>query len=301
MRAIARDPSRIPPDQLETVDWVLGNVYDEQVVTQAMQGTHYVFHVAACFRDAGAEDEEYRRVHVLSTQLLARAALAQPGFRRFVHVSTGGVHGHIENPPANEDAPYAPDDVYQRTKLEGELWVREFAEREGLPLAVVRPAPIMGPGDRRLLKLFKFARLGFFPLLDGHNTLYHLIHVEDLAACILLCAHHPAAEGEVFLCGNTEPTDVVTILTQIGNLLGKRVRFVSLPSAPLFLLADGVEWLSKRLGIEPILYRRRLAFFTKDRAFDTRKVREHLGFSPRFTNETGIADTVRGYLKAGWL
>ncbi|ARA94441.1 hypothetical protein AWN76_015620 [Rhodothermaceae bacterium RA] len=301
VRSIARDPSRIASGQVGAVEWLQGNVYDERIVRAAMQGVHYVFHIAACFRDAGAEDEEYHRVHVLSTQLLARAALAQPGFRRFVHVSTGGVHGHIENPPADEHAPYAPDDIYQRTKLEGELWVREFAAREGLSLSVVRPAPIMGPGDRRLLKLFKFAHLGFFPLLDGHNTLYHLIHVEDLAACILLCAYHPAADGEVFLCGNTEPTDVVTILTQIGHLLGKRVRFVSLPSAPLFFLADGVEWISKRLGIDPILYRRRLAFFTKDRAFDTRKMQEKLGFIPRYTNETGIADTVRGYREAGWL
>lgn len=301
VRGIARDPARIAPGQADGVTWLQGNVYDEGVVAEAMAGVQYVFHIAACFRDAGAEDEEYRRVHVGSTQLLARAALAQPEFRRFVHVSTGGVHGHIENPPADENAPYAPDDVYQRTKLEGELWIREFAAREGLSLAVVRPAPIMGPGDRRLLKLFKFAKRGVFPLLSGHNTLYHLIHVEDLAACILLCAHHPAAEGEVFICGNPEPTDVVTMLTQMGELLGARVRFISLPAGPLFAAADAVEWVSKQLGVEPFLYRRRLAFFTKDRAFDTRKVRDRLGFTPRFTNESGIEHTAQGYLEAGWL
>lgn len=300
VRGIARDSARAL-SQARNVTWLQGNVYDEEVVAEAVAGVQYIFHLAACFREAGASDEEYHQVHVRSTQLLAEAALQQPGFRRFVHTSTVGVHGHIADPPADEAAPYAPGDIYQRTKLEGELWIRDFADREGLSIAVVRPTPIMGPGDRRLLKLFKFAQWGFFPLLDGHNTLYHLIHVEDLAACILLCSHHPAAEGEVFICGNPEPTDVVTMLTQMSKILDTRVRFVSLPARPLFAIADAIEWVSKRLGVVPFLYRRRLAFFTKDRAFDTRKMREQLGFLPQFTNERGISDTAQGYLEAEWL
>ncbi|QXD16205.1 NAD-dependent epimerase/dehydratase family protein [Rhodocaloribacter litoris] len=301
VRAIVRSPARLPDGLRDAVEVYQGNVYDPEVVRASMPGIRYVFHLAACYRNAGAADDEYEKVHVVSTRLLAEAARQQPDFRRFVHVSTVGVHGHVATGLADETAPFQPGDIYQETKLAGEQWVRSWAAQTELPLTVVRPAAILGPGDRRLLKLFKFARRGVFPLLDGHNTRYHLIHVKDLVSCILLCARHPAARGEVYICGNTEPTDVVSMLTQIGTLLGRRVRFVSLPSAPLFLLADGVEWISKRLGIEPILYRRRLAFFTKDRAFDTRKVREHLGFSPRFTNETGIADTVQGYLKAGWL
>ncbi|MCS3700166.1 nucleoside-diphosphate-sugar epimerase [Salinibacter ruber] len=301
VRCIARASSEIPPDLADAVTWYRGDVYDAEVVEEAVEGVNYIFHLAACFRDPGVAAEEYQKVHVESTKRLAEAARAQPEFKRFVHTSTIGVHGHIEDPPADETAPYNPGDLYQKTKLEGELWIRDFAEENDLPLSVIRPAAIMGPSDRRLLKLFKFAQYGFFPLLDGHNTRYHLIHVEDLTDCMLLASHHPDALGDVFICGNAEPTSVVEMLTQIGDLLKKNVRFISLPSTPLFILADVVEWVSKKVGVEPILYRRRMAFFTKDRCFDTSKLRDVLGFEHRYDNEAGIRDVFQGYEKRGWL
>jgi nucleoside-diphosphate-sugar epimerase len=94
---------------------------------------------------------------------------------------------------------------------------------------------------------------------------------------------------------------MVEIMTQIGEMLDTTVRFVRLPSRPLFMLADATEWVSDRLGVEPILYRRRMAFFTKDRAFDTGKLQDVLGFSYRYDNESGIRDTARGYIDRGWL
>ena len=48
--------------------------------------------------------------------------------------------------PATEDAPLHPGDIYQQTKLEGEMIARETARRVGIPLTVVRPGPIYGPG-----------------------------------------------------------------------------------------------------------------------------------------------------------
>lgn len=301
VRGIARESSEIADDMKDEVRWYRGDVYDAEVVQEAMDGVDYVFHMATSFRDPGASDEEYWKVHVESTQLLARAALQQSDFRRFIHTSTVGVHGHVSDPPADETAPYDPGDHYQETKLEGELWIRDFADREKLPLVVLRPAAIMGPTDRRLLKLFKFAKYGFFPLLDGHETRYHLIHVEDLTDCMLLSAHHPDAQGEVFICGNAEPTTVVEILTQIGEIMDRTVRFVHLPSRPLFMITDFVEWASKQLNVEPILYRRRLEFFTKDRAFDTSKLQDVLNFDFRYANREGIKDTAEGYIDSGWI
>ena len=82
--------------------------------------------------------------------LLAEAARRVPGFRRFVHVSTVGVHGHIEAPPADEICRFSPGDAYQRTKAEAELWLREFAPRNALPFTVIRPAPATAVVDTPL-------------------------------------------------------------------------------------------------------------------------------------------------------
>ena len=72
-----------------------------------------------------------------------------------MHCSTVGVHGDVEHPPANEDAPLRPGDVYQETKLEGERLAREAGARLGIEVTIARPSGIYGPGDRRLLKLFR--------------------------------------------------------------------------------------------------------------------------------------------------
>ena len=65
----------------------------------------------------GSRPKWYRAVNVEGTRFLLRASQAA-GVRRFVHCSTVGVHGHVAKPPANEDAPLLPGDIYQATKLE---------------------------------------------------------------------------------------------------------------------------------------------------------------------------------------
>lgn len=301
VRGIARTTS-IPSELKDLpIEWIIGQVYDPEVIDRAIVDVQYVFHLAAAYRRAGIPDNEYRRVHVESTQQIARAALRQSSFRRMVQVSTVGVHGHIEHPPADESAPFAPGDIYQKTKAEAELWLHEFARANSLPYTVIRPVAIYGPGDRRLLKLFRMAKAPFFVLLGRGAGLYHLIHVEDLADAIIRAAGHPAALGEAFICGDPASTSLEEIGRIISSELGKPFRVLRIPAGPFFLLADFTEALCKPFKIPPPIYRRRVAFFTKDRAFNTAKLRERLGFQFRWTTESGLRATTQWYLKHGWL
>ena len=217
------------------VEWFTGDVFDADIVESAMRDVNYVFHVAAAYREAKISDEVYWNVHVKSTQLLAKEALKQPHFKRFVHISTVGVHGHIDQPPADETYRFAPGDEYQNTKVEAEQWIRAFAADNALPVCVIRPAAIYGPGDRRLLKVFKLAKLPVCPLI-GFNCqgLYHLIHVDDLVRFMVLAASHADTVGEVFICGNEQPSSIHEMVSDIGESLGKAVRFIRVPATPFF-------------------------------------------------------------------
>lgn len=301
VNAIARHSSNIEPLTDLDIQWFRGNVFDEATVANAVKDAEYIFHLATTYREAKSSDDDFRKVHVTSTKLLAGKALHNPAFKRFVHVSTIGVHGHIEGRPANEDHPFDPDDAYQKTKAEGELWLRDFAEKNNLPFTVVRPAAIYGPGDRRLFKLFKMASLKCFFLLGRGKCFYHLIHVEDLTNAIILAATHPAALGEVFICGNDKPITLADIGLAIAGALGNKIRIVRLPAWPFFFAAYICEFICRPMGIAPPLYRRRVAFFTKDRLFDTQKIRNVLGFQTKYDNETGIAETARWYKEQGWI
>ena len=302
VRAIVRPTSNLDEIRDLPIEFVEGEVYDPEVCARAAKGVTHVFHVAAAFREAKVGDAVYAKVHVESTQHLARAVTGQPGFRRFLHVSTMGVHGHIDEPPATEEYRFAPGDLYQETKVEGELWVRDHAKTTGMPLTVVRPAGIYGPGDRRLLKVFKMAKMPVVPMLGyGSKGLYHLIHVRDLVDFMILAATHEKTLGEVYICGAAEPIAVTDMIRVIARKLGTSPRFVRLPVTPFFVAGDICEAICKPFGIEPPIYRRRVAFFTKDRAFDTSKLRRDTGFTYTYPNEKGLTDLADWYVRQGWL
>ncbi len=301
VRAIARKSSNRKPFEGLAVTWFSGDVFDAEVVRQAMEGVAYVFHVAAAFRDAKSSEQDYRNVHVVSTQHIVAEAMKNPDFKRLVHVSTMGVHGHIANPPGDENSPFSPGDGYQRTKVEAEEWLRKFARENPFPYAIIRPCAIYGPGEKRLLKLYKMAVGKIFPVLGNGKCWYHLVHVEDLTNAMLLAAVEEKALGEAFLIGAAEPIRLEEMAAIIAREYGTSPRIVRLPITPFFMMGDLCEAICKPLKIEPPIYRRRVAFYSKDRNFSTRKMQEVLGYTPLWSNEAGIIESARWYKDHGWL
>ena len=301
VRAIVRNKAKCTQFANMNIEWFVGQVYDENVIKEASAGVDYIFHVAAAFREPQIKKIDYYNVHVKSTQLLAEAAKQNSNLKRFVHTSTIGVHGHIEEPPADENYRFSPGDDYQTTKAEAELWFRNFAQENSIPHTVIRPAGIYGPGDKRLLKIFKMATKTIFPMLGFGKCLYHLIHVDDLTNAMILAATNDRAKGEVFIVGDPQAIPTAEIGRLAAQEYGKKFCVVRLPVTPFFVIADLCELICKPFGIEPPIYRRRVAFYTKDRSFNTSKVRNVLGLQYGRTTEEGIRETARWYRDNGWV
>jgi nucleoside-diphosphate-sugar epimerase len=301
VRAIARESSDITPLAGLQIDWRRGEIFDPETVTPAMEGVDYIFHVAAAFRDPKSTEQDYWNVHVRSTQLLAEQAARSASFKRFVHVSTMGVHGHIVSPPADENTPFAPGDGYQRTKAEAEIWLASYGREHGLSYTIIRPCAIYGPGERRLLKLYRMAAKPFFPVLGSGKCWYHLVHVEDLTNAMLTAAVHEKAVGESFLIGSITPIQLEEMARMIAAEYGRSLRIIRLPIAPFFLLADLCEAACRPMKVEPPIYRRRVAFYSKDRYFSTLKMRDVLGCTPIYENKQGIIESARWYREHGWV
>lgn len=299
--AVARASSNLTPLKDLDIKWFRGEVHDETIMKEALQGQEYVFHVAAAFREAKSTYQDYWNVHVKSTQIIAREVLNNPDFKRLVHISTFGVHGHIKNPPATEETEFAPGDDYQKTKLDAEMWLNEFAAENDLNYTIIRPAAIYGPGDRRLLKLFKMATRKYFPLLGKGKCMYHLVHVDDLTNTFIIAATHPAAQGDTFVSGGDEAIPIADIARIIADHFNVNMKILRLPIGPFFLAGDLCEMICKPFGIEPPIYRRRVAFYSKDRHFDVSKMRNVLGYQPLHSNKDGIIETADWYVQQGWM
>ena len=278
----------------------MGDLRDPSALAAAADGVDVVYHIAAVYRQAGLGDEVYRAVNATAVKEVIDAA-ARGGVRRVVHCSTVGVHGDVEHPPANEGAPLEPGDVYQVTKLEGEQLAREAGARLGIEVTIARPTGIYGPGDRRLLKLFRgVARRRWVTLGDG-EIYYHLTFIDDLVDGFRLCGTHPAAANRTYILAGGEVTTLNALVALVADVAGVPAPTRHLPVWPFWTAGAVCEAICRPLGIEPPIFRRRVDFFTKSRAFDIARARTEIGFAPRVGLREGIGRTLDWYRTEGWL
>lgn len=304
VRALVRPRSRARFDRsplpAKGVTAVEGDLTDVASMRRAAEGVDVVYHIAATYREAGQPDSAYRAINVEGTKNVLDAARAG-GARRVVHCSTGGVHGHIANPPANEDAPFNPGDVYQDTKLEAEQLARDYGRANGLDVVVARPIGIYGPGDTRFLRMFRGLARGRFPMIGNGRAFYHLTFIDDLVEGFRLCGTVPAAKGRTYILAGPRYTTLEELVRMVASELKVAPPRVHLPVWPFWTAGLLCELICVPLRIEPPIYRRRVDFYTKSRAFDTKRAQTELGFAPKVDLDEGIRRTAEWYRSEGLL
>jgi nucleoside-diphosphate-sugar epimerase len=296
VRALVRGEAPIG----EEIELVRGDLRDAASLHTAVEGVDVVYNIAALYRQAGLADDVYRAVNADAVGTLIEAAAAG-GVRRVVHCSTVGVHGDIEHPPANEDAPFRPGDIYQQTKVEGERIARAAAERTGVEVVIARPSGIHGPGDKRLLKLFRGIAKRRFVIFGSGRIFYHLTYIDDVVEGLRLCGEVPQAAGRAYIIAGAEVRTLNEVAAIVSDEAGVPPPWLHLPAGPIWLAGAVCEALCAPLGVEPPLYRRRVEFFTKSRAFDISRARVELGYAPAVDLREGIRRTLAWYQAQGWL
>jgi nucleoside-diphosphate-sugar epimerase len=294
VKALVRDKSRFNFPEASQLEVVEGDITDHEKLIEAVADVEVVYHIAALFRQAGVPDSVYWDVNLHATEALLKLS-QEAGVKRFVHCSTVGVHGHIENPPADENCPVAPGDIYQVTKLAGEQKAIEYGAQNNFAVSVIRPGPIYGPGDLRLLKLFKLAAKSVTPIIGDGRIFFNMVYVEDLADAFILASQREEAIGEIFIAAGPENMRLNEIVDVIAGMLDKPQRKFHMPAFPFQWAGTICEKICIPLNIEPPIYRRRIDFFTKSRAFNIDKARNLLGYDPQFNYDKGLAATIAWY------
>ena len=275
-----------------------GALQDADFARRIVAGCDLVIHLAAAQHEANVPDSYFEEVNIGGTRSLLHASRAAE-VRRFVYGSTIGVYGSAAEGLLDEDSPTRPDNIYGRTKLAAEKVVRE--EAGGLETCIVRISETYGPGDFRLLKLFRAIDKGAFMMIgDGQNR-RQAMHVNDLIEGLLVASRHSAAIGQTFVMPGHEAMTTREMVATIAGALGRPVPRLRLPLWPFIAAAVVFEGTFKPLGIQPPLHRRRLDFFRKSFVFSTKKAESLLGFVPRMTFAEGARETAAWYRKQGML
>jgi nucleoside-diphosphate-sugar epimerase len=275
-----------------------GVLQDRALVDRVLQDRDTVIHLAAAQHEAEMPESYFRAINVDAVRTLL-SACRDHNVRRFVYGSTIGVYGDASESLLDEDSPVRPDNVYTTTKLEAEALVRSC--ENDLETCIVRIAETYGPGDRRLLKLFRSIARGHFVMIGSGNNRRQCIHVDDLVRGLLTAAQHSNAVGGTFVLAGSEIMTTHEMVRRIARVLDRKPPRLQLPLWPFVAAAGVMETALPPLHLAPPLHSRRLDFFRKSFVFSTVRAQSLLGFQPTIDFLTGAADTVSWYRGRGLL
>jgi nucleoside-diphosphate-sugar epimerase len=281
------------------IEWIEGSLDDTDAFASLVEGARFCFHIAAMYRSEGSR-EDFLRANRDSTQALL-AASRSAGCERFIYCSSIGVHGDVADTPADENAPFDPRDPYQESKLLAEQLCRDEMMRPGMDIVIIRPCAIYGPGDTRMLKMFRMVQQGRFLFIGSRRPNFHPVYIDDLVDGFLLAMTSDNAPGGVFIIGGRNYLPLRDYVATAAAVLNVPVPKWTLPYGLVKLAAHGCELLCALLGVQPPLHRRRLTFFKHNRAFSIARAEQVLGFSPAVSLEEGFRRTVAWYRNEGLL
>ncbi len=277
---------------------VLSSVNDRDKVFELMNGIDYVFHLAAAQHEMNVPDQRYWDVNVQGTRNVLEASV-EAGVKTFVHGSTIGVYGSALQGNIDEQSSLKPSNIYGKTKLEGEKLVLSFSDQ--LSVVVVRISETYGPGDRRLLKLFKAIKKKVFFMIGNGRNIHHLIYIDDLIDGMLLAADSKEARGRVFVFAGKDSVTTMEMVNLIADQLGTKVPGIRAPLSLFLFVATILEVTLRPLGIQPPLHRRRMDFFRKSFSFSITGALEHINFNPKVSFSDGVGKTIKWYQEMGML
>ncbi|HSH73294.1 MAG TPA: NAD-dependent epimerase/dehydratase family protein [Methylophilaceae bacterium] len=296
VNALARRSIEIPVEK--NLNIFEGDLGCSNTLFEMVNGADTVFHIAAMYRSEGSYDDFYK-VNVEGTMALLHASQSA-GVRRFVYCSTIGVHGNVAHTPADENTPFNPRDFYQETKLIAEKACKEESGK-GIEIVIIRPCAIYGPGDTRMLKMFKMLNKGIFFFVGNGQPNFHPVYIDDLVKGFILAMTVKSAAGETFIIGGPRYMSLREYVAAAANAIQVPNPKLKIPYSLMSFAAWLCETICAPLGIQPPLHRRRLTFFKHNRAFDITKAKTLLGYKPRFELNDGFNETVAWYKQQGLL
>ena len=272
---------------LQNITIAEGNILDRSCLDALVEPVDYVFHLAGVIR--GYTQQDYDRINLVGTKNIIRSCCeVNPNIKRVVIASSmlATFTGTLENPSC-EDEPGLPipSDFYGISKYKLERFARLCFDQ--LPISIIRPCPVFGPGDMVSLGLFKAVKMGLKFSYPGKKRYFCFVDVEDVVQSIYLCSIRKEAIGETFhIAGDGVITweDFQELIgyfifnRKYGSLIG-----IPIPNFLYHLIAIVTEAVYKML-------RKPAPFYNKSKATNatlsgnvcsTEKAKQLLGWKPK--------------------
>lgn len=279
------------------VDVRTAELMNDEACRDAMTGCTVVYHVAAGL--SGSTSTLFLS-SVIPTRYVMRAA-ADAGVQRFVLVSSLGVYGTSTMRAGSlldENTPIDPHphlrDPYTYSKVMQERAAQEVSQETGLPLVIVRPGVIIGPG-RGVLSARVGLQLGSLMVRMGGTQTLPYTYVDNCAAAVRQAGLSNGLEGENF---NVIDDDLPTAngLLRMCKRSGHSVKSVWVPRPLIQPMAGAYDWYHRwsRGQLPGVLTPYRTASIWKALKYTNQKAKEQLGWKPEVPFEEAFRRSLNG-------
>jgi dihydroflavonol-4-reductase len=273
----------------------IGDVLDKASVRRAMYRAEGVFHLAAYVRIGTRYRQWAEEVNVTGTRHVLEV-MREQRVPRGVYTSTLAINGDTGGRVVDESyrGQGRLPTIYQRTKWQAHHEVALPMMSAGLPLVIVMPGAVYGPGDRsdlaRAITSYLRGRLRVAPT----RTAFCWAHVDDVAAGLLAAMERGRPGSTYIMCGPAHRLREALALA--GRVAGRRAAPWPVPAFLLRPAAGGAQGLSYAVPpLRGLAEKLRLAAGSTQLGTDAR-ARAELGFRPRSLEE-GMPETVRALLQ----
>ncbi len=247
---------------------------------------HLAAHMPVMGPTSNLWESNYRQVNTLGTLNLARQC-AQHGVRRFVFLSTVKVLGEGKDVAYRNDDVALPNDAYASSKWHAEMGLMDIAFKTGLEVVILRPPLVFGPGVKmNFLNLIKAVDRGLPMPLGGISNKRSLIYVGNLVDAIRACIEHPAAAFKTYLVSDGEDLSTSELVLRLTLALGRPCRI-------FYIAPDLLRMAGKLLGKTQVVNR-----LMETLTVDSSLIQADLEWSPPFSLERGLSETIKWYRSA---
>ena len=296
IRVLVRETSKVEKLKNLGVDFVYGDVTDKNTLKGIARDVDVVYHLAGKVGEWGVPDSEFIKINIKGTENILNASL-EAEINHFIFCSTPGVLGLTGYPEAKEDLPYNPHGIYEKTKCEAEKLAIRFYEEKGLPMTIIRPDFVYGPGDLRRLKLYKAIKNKSFLMIGNGRSFLHPTYIDDVICGFELVMNNSKAIGEVYNIAGPRPITVREYLETIAQALNVTISKFKVPKVFARGAAFVLENISKVSKKEPFVSQSKINFLTISHGSDISKIKTQLGYLPKVEFKDGIKRTMDWYIE----
>jgi len=293
VRALVRPTSRTSTLRSLGIDIRVGNLSDNATVAAAADGTDRIYHCAARVADWG-EPSDFEQANVKGVRNILAAA-TRTKVERVVFLSTTDVYG-FPGRAAYENERFSPRGYpYADSKIQAEKLIWKHHKTVGLPITIIRPGSLYGPGAQLMVvRAVQALKRRKMILVDEGEHIIGLTYVGNLVDAMLLAASSPNSIGQAYnIADGLEITwriymDRLADLTELPHPTRSYSRGMAMN------LANFWESFYRLLGRNerPPLTQMMVELLSSDEPIPIDKAREQIGYQPRVLFDEGMRHTV---------